>query len=97
MKRITLHQLRLARACPEQIAEFERRFGDSIEVTEEACLAVADVFDWFWAAAHLLSVDSLRSYNRDMAALFIVDSRLLSVEQLHAVRAAAFARAYNMG
>ena len=64
MPEITLLQLRKLRACAGQCDEFKKRFGKSVEVTEELCLSVADVFDWAWATQHLLGEPALAEYDR---------------------------------
>ncbi|MDR3562068.1 MAG: hypothetical protein P4N59_11620, partial [Negativicutes bacterium] len=54
-KIITLGQLRTAGACQNQRKLFEETFGNSVEITEEICLAHANKFCWDWAAKNLLS------------------------------------------
>lgn len=54
--RITLDQLRQAKACADQAALFESTFGQSAEVTLENCLRAAAVgLDLGWAADRLFS------------------------------------------
>ena len=65
--KITYRELKNAGACADQLAEFKRRYGKSIEVTEEACAEVAQVFDWDWAAYHLLTEPARKAY-RDAIA-----------------------------
>jgi hypothetical protein len=48
--KITVAMLKEAGACKPQIEDFERRFGDEVEVTVEAAVAVAWEFNWDWAA-----------------------------------------------
>lgn len=62
MTKITLIMLKRAGACEEQVQEFERRYGQETTVTVDACLAVACVFNWHWAASHLLSDEALAAY-----------------------------------
>ena len=86
MPEITLLQLRELGACADQCAEFEKRFGKSVEVTEELCLSVADVFNWDWAAEYLLGAPALAEYKRVMAAAWADYKR---------VAAQTFARLFN--
>ena len=67
--KITLAQLKAKNACSDQVTEFERRFGESVEISEAACLAVADAFDWDWAARNLLSAPLYAEYGRHCARL----------------------------
>lgn len=53
--KITLAQLEQIRACKSQVHRFEALFGTEVIVTPEAAVAVADQFDFSWAAKHLLS------------------------------------------
>ena len=62
MAQITLKMLKVEGACHDQVALFRQHFGRSVEVTREACLAVALVFDWDWAAIHLLSGSAREAY-----------------------------------
>jgi len=52
--RITVRQLNRRGACLAQVTEFRMRFGSEVEVTLEACVAVAHDFDFEWAADELL-------------------------------------------
>lgn len=52
--KITLEQLRDAHACLEQRLKFEEFFGQEVEVTPALCEALAEEFDWPWAAKMLL-------------------------------------------
>jgi hypothetical protein len=60
---LTLARLEALNACRPQLEEFKRRFGAGGEVTLEKCLAVAQVFDWDWAARYLLSPAAKRAYD----------------------------------
>ncbi len=60
---ITLTQLEDAGACKEQCDDFVRLFGTEMVVTEALCVEHAMVFDWNWAAEHLLSETALNVYN----------------------------------
>src|SRR2546426_12439387 len=42
-------------ACESQVKEFQRIWGEQVEVTEDEMAAVASVFDWDWAGYDLLS------------------------------------------
>ena len=64
MKTITLAQLKSKQACADQQVLFKELFGTSVMVTEEACVAVADKFDWGWAAQNLLSNSARDQYNK---------------------------------
>lgn len=64
MNRITVDQLRKAKACTPQVALFRKLFGDSVDVTVEAAIAVADTFDFSWAARNLLSPSALQAYHQ---------------------------------
>jgi len=60
MKRITTEMLQDKEACRDQVKEFRKRFpnGVTFKDTKDAkrqCKAVASVFDWDWAARHLLN------------------------------------------
>ena len=65
--RILLSDLRAAGACADQVALFEARFGDGVDVTEALCLSVADLFDWNWAAGYLLPALARVEYRRALA------------------------------
>lgn len=68
--KITYSQLRQLGACKFQLAEFKTRFGQEVEVTEAGCLEVATVFNWNWAAQHLLTASALAEYDRVRASAF---------------------------
>ena len=61
--RITLQQLIDAGACGDQRELFQQRYGDSVRVTKRECIAAAQLFDWDWAAQHLLSAPARRAWN----------------------------------
>jgi hypothetical protein len=65
---ITLKHLRNLDACEAQCVLFEKHFGDTFNVTVEACLAVAGVVDWNWGAQHLLRAPARRAYEEATAA-----------------------------
>src|SRR3990167_2306304 len=64
MKLLTLQQLQDHRACSDQIQLFRKLFDESAIVTVKACVAVADKFNWEWAARHLLKAIARAEYNR---------------------------------
>jgi len=51
---ITLELLEEKDACTTQRKLFQSHFPNGVEVTVEACVAVAGIFDWSWAAEYLL-------------------------------------------
>lgn len=67
-KKITKRMLQLKGACASQVALFAELFPKGCEVTVEACLSVADKFDWHWAAHNLLSAPALADYERVQAS-----------------------------
>jgi len=65
MNRVTAKMLTLA--CGHQSTEFERRFPRGVTFRSEAdavkkCAAVADAFDWSWAARLLLPAPARAEY-----------------------------------
>ena len=58
------------RACAKQLALFVETFPDGVEVTPEACAAVADKFDWDWAAQNLLPRSLRAEYRAKVTRLF---------------------------
>ena len=81
--KITLAMLKKNGACADQAAEFARRFGDEVEVTEQVCVSVASVFDWEWAAQHFLTAAAWTAYS---------EARAPAEAAYSEARAAAFAR-----
>ena len=61
---LTLSTLRNANACAGQVRKFKRRFGESVDVTEDLCASVATVFDWTWAVSRLLPPTAWAEYER---------------------------------
>jgi hypothetical protein len=59
---ITLEMLESKDACYSQLDLFQERFPEGIEVTKEACVLVADKFDWDWAAKNLLPKEDKKAY-----------------------------------
>lgn len=62
--KITPALLRRKGACDKQVARFRELFPGGITPTLAACEAVAGVFDWGWAAAHLLTDTAWADYRR---------------------------------
>jgi len=61
---LTLETLRKLGACAVQFQRFALTFGESVDVTPELCVSVADEFDWEWAVRRLLSPDAQAEYKR---------------------------------
>ena len=76
--KITLAQLRKLGACPDEVAIFEKLFGESVEVTEALCVKHAEKFDWDWAAKRLLTKTQLDEYERIEAQAF---ARAAAIEE----------------
>jgi hypothetical protein len=66
MKTITLDMLYALDACQGQI----NLFGQEVIVTPDACEQVAELFNWDWAAQHLLPGDLQAEYQRQCAPLW---------------------------
>ncbi len=64
---ITYQELQAKGACANQLALFKKHFGPSVVVTLEAVLAVADVFNWDWAARNLMSPKACKVYQDAIA------------------------------
>ena len=84
---LKLSQLTKAKACIEQRKEFRARFGTSVEITPALCESVASVFDWPWAAEHLLSESALAEYERVTASAYaeyerVTESALAEYERV---------------
>jgi len=62
--KITKRLLQSKGACASQVALFAETFPRGTEITEAVCLAVADKFDWNWAAQNLLPPKSDAEYQR---------------------------------
>jgi len=66
-KTINAARLRVLGACPPQVEEFVRLFGEKdMEPTLALCVEHASVFDWSWAR-HLLSATARRAYDEATA------------------------------
>jgi hypothetical protein len=99
---LTLQTLIDEHACPSQAELFGNTFGDSVEVTPELCLSVADQFDWDWASRNLLfawaDYDPVRAsaradYDRARATALADYDRAGATAWADYVRATAPARA----
>ena len=88
---LTLQTLIDEHACPSQAELFDNTFGDSVEVTPELCLSVADKFDWDWAALHLLSSVAQADYVRAKATAQADYDRATAPAQADYFRATALA------
>ena len=66
--KITLKQLKDARACEDQRKLFEQTFGQSVEVTEELCRTYAQKFDFSWASVRLLNDNQRKAYDEACAS-----------------------------
>jgi len=66
--KLTANDLEKAHACQLQIWLFREHFGDGGTVTLAKVRKVAALFDWDWAAEHLLSRKSLAEYKRVRAS-----------------------------
>ena len=102
---ITLNMLTNASACSSQVKEFKKRFGTSVEVTEELCLSLAHVFDFSWAAHNFLRApalaeyekvrdSALAEYERVRAAMAEYEKVCAAMAEYEKVCAVAFAKAY---
>ena len=61
---LTIEQLIEQRACASQVKLFREMFGRSVNITQKACICVADKFDFAWAARKLLPAPALAEYER---------------------------------
>ena len=69
MKTITLDMLYALNACEDQRDLFAATCGQEAVVTSNACVEVAPLFNWGWAARHLLPAPLLAEYERQVAPL----------------------------
>lgn len=60
--KITARLLKRKGACADEAELFEKLYPDGAEITEAACVAVADKFDWDWAAENLLPAPLFADY-----------------------------------
>ena len=84
--KITLAMLRQHNACADQVALFQQHFGTEVEITESVCVAVAPLFDWEWAARHLLTAPAQDAYDKATAS---------AQDAYNKAKARAFARCFN--
>ena len=75
---LLLSTLIAKRACSEQVERFRSTFGESVEITPELCLSVADKFDWDWAAWRLLSAPAHAEYDRVRAPAWAEYDRVVA-------------------
>ena len=61
---ITAEFLESKNTCGRQIDLFRAMFGESVDITPELCRAMADKFDWDWAAEFLLNAPAWAEYKR---------------------------------
>ena len=66
---ITVKLLKKHKACEEQVALFAATFPNGVQVTEATCLAVADQFDFQWAAGNLLPSGKKADYDAERAPI----------------------------
>ena len=65
--KLTVDDLKQALACKDQVDLFREHFGDGGTVTLAKVRKVAALFNWDWAAQHLLSPKSRAEYKRATA------------------------------
>src|SRR5579863_7794143 len=65
--KITVELLRKKGACKEQMSLFKELFPNGVIVTKAECLAVADKFNWYWAAHNLLNPNARKAYDEACA------------------------------
>ena len=103
---LTKQMLIDAKACEDQVAAFERLFGDSVNVTVAKARKVAKVFEWDFARRFLdaeglaecerVTAAALAEYERVRAAAWAEYKRVTApaLAEYERVRAAAWAKAY---
>jgi hypothetical protein len=64
---ITADLLEAKGACSDQVRLFRELFPHGAPLTVAAAVAVADRFDWQWAANNLLSATAWEAYNKATA------------------------------
>ena len=92
--KVTLAMLKAKHACADQVRLFESLFKEGGDVTQEKCLAVADKFDWDWAAQHLLPASARAEYERVTATAWAEYERVRAPAwaEYERVKALAFGR-----
>lgn len=63
-REITLKRILEHEPCDSQALLFHRIFGKRAYVTQKGCKKVAPLFDWYWAASHLLTYRQRKMYRR---------------------------------
>ena len=66
--KLTAKDLIATGACSKQVALFRKHFPRGGVVTLAKVMEVAEVFDWDWAAKHLLTPAATAEYDRASAA-----------------------------
>jgi len=66
---VTVELLKSHDACQDQVDLFATTFPDGVCVTEAVCLAVADKFDFAWAAENLLPPEARAEYRAKHAPI----------------------------
>src|ERR1700678_1514844 len=61
--KITAQLLEDHGACSNQVELFVTHFPEGATVTLDRCRGVAQIFNWDWAAEHLLTPPALAAYN----------------------------------
>ena len=87
---IKLAMLKRLDVCSDQVALFKKHFGEQVEVTEAACLAHAQEFNWDWAARHLLFGPARKAYIKATASAWRAYNKALASAWKAYVEATAF-------
>ncbi len=97
MKTIMLQQLVDLGACERARTKFEVLFGQSVEVTEAVCLALANEFDWAWAAKRLLTPSAKAEYDRIVKPVQAEYDRIViqAWAEFNRISAATFCKLFN--
>ena len=69
MAKMTIAKLREAGACRDELERLQRQFGESVEITEEWCIAHASECEWEWASRMLSPPARVEYYRTEAAAL----------------------------
>ena len=89
--KITLKQLRRAKACEDQCLLFAEKFGDSVDVTPELCESVAPIFNFEFAAYSFLTDTARAEYVRIRATAWAEYERIEAPAEYERIRATATA------
>lgn len=94
---LTIEHLTNARACPRDTALFRKHFADGNECTLDRVMSVALVFDWNFAARHLLTERQRKYFRAQMIGAFRRISRTGDGDKVkrRTAMARAFYHAYN--